>query len=395
MKICSLFSGIGGIETGFTRVFKEAEIVFSSEIDVKTAQAYELWFGHKPHGDITKISENDIPDHDILVGGFPCQAFSMAGKRLGFEDTRGTLFFDVARIVKHKKPKMFILENVKGLLSHDGGKTFSTIISILSDLGYLIDFEIMNSKYFDVPQNRERIVIIGLRNDKYHHLKADWVINSPHKKINEFKSNLQIVSNSLNFPFPFQFNVNKKLLDILEQDVDAKYTLPIKYTEDLIKQINQKIHKNQQSIDCEVIQMDRSNWNDLDRQRRLYNPTGIGPTLLARPDSPKIIMVGKLNMKAGEQIKSVYSEDGLSPTIDTAQGGHRQVKILVKEKLNNDFFIRKMTPLEALRVQGFSDNFYYKLREYKYSNSQIYKMAGNAVTVNVFEAIALQVKNII
>ena len=390
MKICSLFSGIGGIETGFLKVFKDVKIVFSSEIDIKTAKAYELWFGHKPHGDITQVDEKLIPNHDILVGGFPCQAFSVAGKRLGFEDTRGTLFFDVARIIKEKKPKLFVLENVKGLLSHDGGKTFTTIISILSDLGYLIDFEIMNSKYFDVPQNRERIVIIGAKKTLKNVKKEDWILNSTNKKINEFKKNLQNVSNSFNFSFPEQKNINKILLDILEINVDSKYTLPIQYTEDLIAKINDEINQNKLKDDCTVIQMERHHWNDLDRQRRIYSTNGIAPTLLARQDSPKIIMVGKLNMKAGEQIKSVYSENGLSPTIDTAQGGHRQVKILIKQK--NDFFIRKMTPLESLRVQGFSDEFYNKLREYKYSNTHIYKMAGNAVTVNVFEAIAKQVK---
>lgn len=389
MKICSLFSGIGGIETGFLKVFPNAEIVFSSEIDVKTAKAYELWFGHKPHGDITQINEKLIPDHDILVGGFPCQAFSVAGKRLGFEDTRGTLFFDVARIIKEKKPKLFVLENVKGLLSHDSGKTFTTIISILSDLDYLVDFEIMNSKYFDVPQNRERIVIIGVQKELKDVKKEDWLLTSTNKKINEIKKNLQI-NNTFNFPFPKQQKISKTLLDVLEEDVDAKYTLPIKYTEDLIAKINEDINQNNLLTDCKVIQMERHHWNDLDRQRRIYSTNGIGPTLLARQDSPKIIMVGKLNMKAGEQIKSVYSENGLSPTIDTAQGGHRQVKILIKQK--NYFFIRKMTPLEALRVQGFSDKFYNKLREHKYSDTHIYKMAGNAVTVNVFEAIAKQIK---
>lgn len=395
MKICSLFSGIGGIETGFLKVFKNAEIVFSSEIDQKTANAYELWFKHKPHGDITQVNEKEIPDHDILVGGFPCQAFSVAGKRLGFEDARGTLFFDVARIIKEKQPKMFVLENVKGLLSHDTGKTFSTIISILSDLDYLVDFDIMNSKYFNVPQNRERIVILGIKKNSKNKTKK-WELNSTHKKVNEIKEKLQesiVGMNSFNFKFPSQEEVTQRLCNVLEENVDKKYTLPIKYTEDLIKQINEKVKEEINPIDCKVVQMERHHWNDLDRQRRVYTTSGIGPTLLARQDSPKIIMVGKLNMKAGEQIKSVYSEDGLSPTIDTAQGGHRQVKILTKE--NNEFYIRKMTPLEALRVQGFSDDFYNLIRQHKYSDTQIYKMAGNAVTVNVFEAIAKQVKKYI
>lgn len=251
MKICSLFSGIGGIESGFLKIYPDAEIVFSSEIDQKTAKAYELWFDHKPHGDITKIDAKDIPNHDILVGGFPCQAFSVAGKRLGFEDTRGTLFFDVARIIKEKKPKMFVLENVKGLLSHDSGKTFLTIISILSDLDYLIDFDIMNSKFFDVPQNRERIVIIGIQKKKKHKIQ-NWKINSSHKKINEIKENLQLTIpniNSFNFLFPEQNQVNKRLLDILEDNVDKKYTLPIQYTQDLINKINAKIKESINPID--------------------------------------------------------------------------------------------------------------------------------------------------
>lgn len=390
MKICSLFSGIGGIETGFLKVFKNAEIVFSSEIDKKTSDAYALKFNHQPCGDITQINAKNIPDHDILVGGFPCQSFSVAGKRLGFEEARGTLFFDVARIIKAKQPKIFILENVKGLLSHDQGKTFSTIISILSDLGYLIDFEILNSKFFNVPQNRERIVIIGLKKNKDNKNKQ-WNSISPYKKINEIKKFLitDFNINTFNFEFPEQKEVKKCLLDILEDNVDKKYTLPIKYTEELIKNINDKIKKNISYNDSNVIQMDKCNWNDLDRQRRLYTITGIAPTLLARQDSPKIIVVGKLNMKAGEQIKTVYSEEGLSPTIDTAQGGHRQVKILTHE--NNDFYIRKITPLEALRAQGFEDSFYHLLRTNKYSDTQIYKMAGNAVTVNVFTSIAQQV----
>ena len=395
MKICSVFSGIGGIETGFLSVFKKSEIVFSSEIELKTANAYELWFNHKPNGDITKINENEIPNHDILVGGFPCQAFSVAGKRLGFEDTRGTLFFDVARIIKSKKPKVFVLENVKGLLSHDSGNTFNTIISILSDMDYILDFDIMNSKYFNVPQNRERVVIIGVKkNNENINKQESWLLNSNSKKINEIKKLLQNkIKNTFNFKFPEQKNVNKRLLDILEDNVDKKYTISIKYTEDLINKINNKIKEEINILDSNAIQMDKNNWNDLDRQRRIYTVNGIGPTLLARQDSPKIIMVGKLNMKAGEQIKSVYSEEGLSPTIDTAQGGHRQVKILTKE--NNNFYIRKITPLEALRIQGFSDDFYRLLRENKYSDTHIYKMAGNAVTVNVFKEIAEQIKKTI
>lgn len=116
---------------------------------------------HKPYGDITKINASELPDFDLLVGGFPCQAFSIAGKRAGFEDTRGTLIYDVLRIVKEKHPRFVLLENVKGLISHDGGRTFKTIISSLAELGYAVEWQVLNAKDFGVPQNRERVFIVG------------------------------------------------------------------------------------------------------------------------------------------------------------------------------------------------------------------------------------------
>lgn len=135
-----------------------------SEIDKYAVQVYKKHFPtHKPYGDITKINASELPDFDLLVGGFPCQAFSIAGKRRGFEDTRGTLFFEIARILRDKKPRLFLLENVKGLLSHDNGKTFRTIIATLDELGYDLQWQVLNSKNFGVPQNRERVFIIGNR----------------------------------------------------------------------------------------------------------------------------------------------------------------------------------------------------------------------------------------
>ena len=133
-----------------------------SEIDKYAIQVYQKHFpDHKNYGDITKIHPQDIPDFDLLVGGFPCQAFSIAGKRAGFEDTRGTLIFDVLRILKEKHPRLVLLENVKGLLSHDGGRTFKTIITSLAELGYAVEWQVLNAKNFGVPQNRERVFIIG------------------------------------------------------------------------------------------------------------------------------------------------------------------------------------------------------------------------------------------
>lgn len=133
-----------------------------SEIDQHAISVYERHFrGVQNYGDATKINPKDLPDFDLLVGGFPCQSFSIAGKRGGFNDTRGTLFFDIARILDYKRPRHLVLENVKGLLTHDGGKTFSTILKVLADLGYRVEWQLLNSKDFGVPQNRERVYIIG------------------------------------------------------------------------------------------------------------------------------------------------------------------------------------------------------------------------------------------
>jgi DNA (cytosine-5)-methyltransferase 1 len=189
MKYFSTFSGIGGFELGINKAYEELynlrpneladserpeelydstdklqqwECVGYSEINKYAIQIYEKHFPKtKNFGDITKIIASELPDFDLLVGGFPCQAFSIAGKRGGFDDTRGTLFFDVARILKEKQPRNFILENVKGLLSHDNGRTFKTIINTLTELGYCVEWQVLNAKNFGIPQNRERVFIIG------------------------------------------------------------------------------------------------------------------------------------------------------------------------------------------------------------------------------------------
>lgn len=204
MRYFSMFSGIGGFELGIQRATlsiwngqtentesitskqgmepategvqpngdstdielrgntRQVSCVGYSEIDRYAIKVYERNFsGHRNYGNATAINATDLPDFDLLVGGFPCQAFSIAGKRAGFDDTRGTLFFDIARILKEKRPRHLVLENVKGLLSHDSGRTFTTIIGVLTDLGYLVEWQVLNSKDFGVPQNRERVYIVG------------------------------------------------------------------------------------------------------------------------------------------------------------------------------------------------------------------------------------------
>ena len=172
LKYIDLFCGIGGFRLAAEQVCSERSVspacVFSSDIDPDAQDAYEPNFGERPHGDITKIHEREVPDHDILLGGFPCQAFSICGDQRGFEDTRGTLFFDIARILKEKRPSAFVLENVKQLRSHNQGHTLYRIMETLRNIGYHADYRILNALDFGVPQKRERIFIVGFREQRNH-----------------------------------------------------------------------------------------------------------------------------------------------------------------------------------------------------------------------------------
>ena len=169
IKFIDLFCGIGGFRYASQQAFEKlgvmGQCMFSSDIDKYAAESYEANFEEKPVGDITKVDEKDIPDFDLLFAGFPCQAFSICGLQKGFADnTKGTLFFDIARIIKEKQPKAFVLENVKNLVGHDGGRTFRTIIHVLrEELGYYVDYKVLNALDFGLPQKRERIIIVGAK----------------------------------------------------------------------------------------------------------------------------------------------------------------------------------------------------------------------------------------
>lgn len=198
LKFIDLFCGIGGFryasDAAFNKLNISAECVFSSDIDRYAQQSYEANFGEKPIGDITKVDAKDIPDFDLLFAGFPCQAFSICGLMKGFEDTtRGTLFFDVARIIKEKQPQAFVLENVKNLASHNNGETLKTILQVLrEELGYNVDYHLLNALDFGLPQKRERILIVGSKNE--------FVMN-----------------------WKFDIDKPKTLEDILEKNVDPKH----------------------------------------------------------------------------------------------------------------------------------------------------------------------------
>lgn len=203
-KAIDLFAGIGGTRIAFHNTNK-VNFVFSSEFDSFAQKTYKANFGEMPSGDITQISSSEIPDHDILIAGFPCQAFSQAGKQLGFEDTRGTLFFDIARILKEKRPKSFLLENVKNLVRHDKGKTFKVIKNTLLELGYSVHHKVLRARDFGVPQNRERIYIVGFDKNQ--------------------------ISNYDSFKFPKPTYEPTKLGNILENDANEKYTISDKLWE--------------------------------------------------------------------------------------------------------------------------------------------------------------------
>jgi DNA (cytosine-5)-methyltransferase 1 len=212
IKFIDLFCGIGGFRVAFEEACSEndvvSECVFSSDIDTFAQDSYEANFGDRPHGDITQIDEKDIPDHDILFAGFPCQPFSIIGQMKGLNDTRGTLFFDIARIIKEKEPKAFILENVKQLVGHDKGKTLKVILQSLKDLGYHVQYSVLNALDYGLPQKRERIVIVGHREP-------------------------------IMFTFPSPERPYKPLTEILETKVDSKH-----FASDYIREKRKDTHKS-------------------------------------------------------------------------------------------------------------------------------------------------------
>lgn len=421
-KYVELFAGIGGFRQALDAL--GGECVFASEIDPFATRAYKALYNgaEELHGDITKIDAHDIPDHDVLVGGFPCQAFSVAGQRKGFEEARGTLFFEIARIASAKQPRLMLLENVKGLLSHDGGKTFETMCVVLNDIGYAIDFRVLNSKHYGVPQNRERIFVACDRDAEH----ADWNVSGNGVEAKAKRRAQDLGIRTFNFDWPTNDAVTKRLRDILESNVDEKYYLSEEKTAKLIAQLNEKA-PSATSDDCEMVGMLDMKGND--SIRRVYSPTGVAPTLTTMGGGhrePKIL----------EPVLEQYSEgDGLAYTIDANYakgtspgdiGKGRRTHIVEPEvracltpdreekrqngrrfKENDEaaftvntldrhgvaigtyprYRIRKLTPLECWRLQGFSDEAHETVKVAGISDSQRYKQAGNAVTVNVIRAI--------
>lgn len=324
-KFIDLFAGIGGIRLGFEQAFKKnSETVFVSEWDEYAQKTYKANFESPKEiaGDITKINEKEIPTFDICLAGFPCQAFSLAGQRKGFDDNykgacRGTLFLDVARICEEHRPKVIFCENVKGLTIHDKGRTFKIIKSTFENLGYNVFSQILNSRDFGVPQNRERIYIVCFRKDL---------------EIEEFN-------------FPKSTDSTKTIRDILEENpVSAKYYLSTTYIETL------KRHKA--------------------RHEALGH--GFGYEIRDLDSVAGAIVCGGMGRERNLIIDK--RQKNLTPVTH------------IKGKVNTDG-IRKMTPREWARLQGFPDS--YKL---VLADTHLYKQFGNSVSVPVIAAIAGEIK---
>jgi DNA (cytosine-5)-methyltransferase 1 len=371
IKILSLFSGIGGFELGIEQALgkKNYEVVGFSEIDKYATQIYKKHFpNHHAYGDITKISTDSLPDFEILVGGFPCQAFSVAGKRRGFADTRGTLFFEIARILRDKMPKYFLLENVKGLLSHDRGSTFSTIIETLQEIGYGVSWKVLNSKNFGVPQNRERVFIFGVRGESpreilpiregdkndYEEKPSSTTIDANYSKgIDNHGARTGII----------QLNSPKHSNDRVYSEDGISPTLNTMQGGRRQPFIKQKPRgKNKGGLHKIAPTLSSNSWQD---NNHLVTP-------VLTPDRLEKRQNGRRFKNPGEPSFTL-----------TAQDRHG---ILKNQK------IRKLTPLECERLQGFPDFFTQKGinekgKEVEISDSQRYKCLGNAVTVSVIRAI--------
>ena len=347
VKIASLFSGIGGFEKGMMQASDNVEIVFASEIDKFARKIYTKNFGVEPHGDITKIEAANIPDHDILCAGFPCQSFSNAGKRRGFQDIRGTLFFEIMRIAKHKKPKVLFLENVPGLLSHDKGKTFQTILRSLDEVGYDAGWQVFNSKDHGVPQNRERVFIIG------------YLRGSGTKQI------FPITENGTPSSTPGATK-NKHASTAISTTV----TPMCRQTDTFIDETNLTVHSLHQ----------RSSTNGNGGIGQLSKDTGTSYCLdcknnqavETKPPTNKPLCIdsnGRIDEHTTGTIPSRYYKGvenyGSSP--------------FIMHELKQ---IRKLTETECERLQGFPDGWTEGV-----SMTQRYKCLGNTVTVNVIEFI--------
>ena len=407
VKFIDLFSGLGGIRLGFEQALAEhglvGKCVFSSDIKPAAIKAYHKNFNHNPKCDITKVSPASIPNFDFLLAGFPCQAFSQAGLGLGFQDTRGTLFFDIAKILMEKKPLGFVLENVEGLVSHDKGKTFKVIITTLQELGYHIQYKVLNGKDFGLAQSRNRIYIIGYKNTALPELDQFNYSYSTLKDVIEY-----------NVP-PIETDFTKKLLshysiqdiygkaikdkrggknNIHSWDIGLKGEVTAEQTELLDLLLRQRRNKKW----AEIIGID---WMDgmpltLDMIRTFYDDPNLSEMLedlvskgyltfeypkkkVGNKRVPDETLEKGYNIVTGKlsfEFTKILSPDDVTPTLVATDVSRLAVPV------NNG--IRKLTVKEGLRLFGFPDN--YDLSHL--SEAEAFDLLGNTVCVPVIKAVS-------
>ena len=390
MRIATLFSGIGAPEQAAKRVYGDFDTVFACEYDKFARASYKAMYDIDPahfHKDVRDMDATPYRGMiDILIGGSPCQSFSIAGLRGGTNDERGKLIYQYIRIVEECMPEIIIYENVKGMLSIDRGRTVKDFIQALRDIGYHCHYEVLNTKDYGVPQNRERLFMVGFLDH----------------------------STYMRFEFAEKEPLEKRLKDVIEDDVDEKYYL----SEKLIKTLF--FTKSGKHGCFSPAQVHDINSYSSAITARYYK--------LGRQDQ-YINVVGKLDIEGNDKIKRVYGDDGVSHALQTMQGGNREPKILVKSntkkgyeeavsgdsvnisfpnsktrrgrvckqvaqtldtQCNQAFFgdrIRRLTPLECWRLQDFPDEAFHKAKNAGLSDTQLYKQAGNSMSVNVLEMI--------
>jgi len=419
LKVGTDFSGIGSPEIALINLGINFKSMFACDYDKYAKQSYLA--NHTTenfYDDITTRNQEETPYVDLYVAGFPCQAFSMAGKRKGFDDTRGTLFFDLLKYLKAQKPKYFILENVKGLISHNKGQTFAVILDCLAKtinkqysftmydecLGYHIYYKVLNTKDYGLPQNRERVFIVGFRDDnhsfnwpkpfKLEFKLKDILQDNPDSKYNLTQKGVSVLNNYQKFNKFKLLDVDKDIASCITArcnkisndnnflEVDEKYYLSDKAIDKIIRHNNKTLDKDIST--CIHAGYFKGGGRDQQyiRTHSLFprsSKTGKGGSGPLSKTDGTAYCIDTGNAQAIEWVADYRNDEGLrirknkmSPCLTTAS-----VPMIKKKR------IRKLTPLECLRLQGFPDDYYYKCKEAGLSDTQLYKQAGNSMTSDV------------
>ncbi len=366
VKVATMFSGIGAVECAFKRLNIKIEMIFASDIDKFVKESYfanyeiddSRWYSDVYDIDGTKY-KNKI---DILVGGSPCQSFSMVGKRKGLEDTRGTLFYEFARVVKESQPKVFIYENVKGLINHDKGNTFETIKATFDELGYKYFYKVLNSKDYGIPQHRERIFVVGFKD------------------------------NTVDFSFPQAIPLEHKMQDFLEDYTDSKYYLKEKGIKFVTSSKNRIKRYTQINGDIAICQKanQQFNWHgDFIFEKEINSSACNEFVFDVNEVEEKYYLSEKVKnyvLSSGTKTFKTTVKTDLEIARPLLQSMHKMHRSGVDNYVTHSGRIRKLTPKECLRLMGFTDEF-----KQIVSDTQMYRQAGNSIVVDVLMSILKQI----